>query len=128
MSNMEKNEKFIEGICDHFYKKIKEFSPLVSEKVVSQVQLKFILPITLDIDIQKKRHSFIEHESKRRNFIFYGIQEREEETFETLKEEVLHLLNQLMQCNVKLMKEPTEVKVQVYLYPQIAHVSLHLGT
>uniref|UniRef100_A0A8D8WQA2 Uncharacterized protein n=1 Tax=Cacopsylla melanoneura TaxID=428564 RepID=A0A8D8WQA2_9HEMI len=59
-----------------------------------------IISVTSELEIVKKKNAFLEKDSKRRNFILYGVQENYGETFTQLKTIVLHVLNDLMKSDV----------------------------
>lgn len=56
--------------------------------------------ITSELEIVKNKNAFLENESKRKNFILYGVHEIKNESFNQLRLSVLYVLNNLMKSDI----------------------------
>lgn len=94
-------QTLLESFSELLDKKLSDFSELLIESADCKTEYK-LLPIIYEIDNIMKKCLFSESEAKRRNFVLYGIKESASETFQQLKDAVLHVLNNIMKSDTTI--------------------------
>ncbi|KAL1446075.1 hypothetical protein WDU94_015579 [Cyamophila willieti] len=61
-------------------------------------------PVHSELEELKRKFTYYESDSKRRNFVLYGVKESEKESFEDLSMKLLHILNDLLKCDINFQE------------------------